>query len=468
MLLCVFRCFIAACYAVFLVTFIPLCAARSLDGFWESKSLSEVLFVQKDYYTIYQLTGPTTLIRERGVVYDLQQRAVELSRDVANEMSITFVGELFPTVYQRASSDVVRRLRSRSVLEPARSAVLEPEPNVSVFLDVVTMGLSAGDAGVVKSQKDKLLKDLPQGSVNSKKLFQRLCAVLEEGGDDLGSLRRADGTLCLGSPQSDRALLDTWKMFLERGGKKETAATLKTLRYAVAEHVNQRLLEGQAVFGGNRKIAYGALPSGVGWIGILDLEGLSGRRDPQEDARILQAVLSEAFAALRYSSALVLDMRLSTGGAAALALDLVSRFANSTRLAFLVPDDKAPDLLKKAREISLIPSLRSGWAAPVVILTSSLTGGAAEVAALAMRDMPGITVVGSATRGELAWVRRWILPNGWTGTMSRGRMLSTDGTAFQGRGIPPDVEISPARVDTFLDDLVDSISLSVVEAQASP
>ena len=148
-----------------------------------------------------------------------------------------------------------------------------------------------------------------------------------------------------------------------------------------------------------------------------------------------------------------------------MALELVSRFANSKRLAFLVPDMATPDLLTKAQEVSLMPSLRNGWAAPVIILTSGLTGGAAEVAVLAMRDMPGVTVVGSPTRGELAWMRHWILPNGWTGTTSRGRILSMDGTAFQGRGIPPDVEISPPRIETFLDDLADDISLSVVEAQ---
>ena len=159
MLLCVFRYFVAAYCALFsFLVSTHLHAARSLDGFWVSKELSEVLFIQKDYYTVYQLTGSSTLIRERGVVYDLQQRATALSRDVANELSVTFDGELFPTVYQRARSDVIRRLKSRSVLEPARSAVLDPQLNTSVFLGVLSMGLSAGDAGVIKSQKDHILK----------------------------------------------------------------------------------------------------------------------------------------------------------------------------------------------------------------------------------------------------------------------------------------------------------------------
>ena len=468
MLLCVFRCFVVACCTFFgFLIPVNVHAADSLDGFWASKELAEVLFVQKDYYTIYQLTGSSTLIRERGVAYDLKQRAVNLSRDAANELSVVFDGELFPTLYQRAESDIIRRLKSRSVLEPARSVVLDPELNVSIFLDVVSMGLSAGDAGVVKSQKDQILADLPEGDIHSKELFQRLCAVLEKIGDDFGSLRRIDGTQCVGSSRSDRVLLDLWKESLNREKKKIAQESLKALREAVAAHANHRLLGGQGVFGGNHNIVYGPLSSGVGWLGVLNLEGLAVRRDGREDARVLHTVLSEAFAALRYSSALILDLRFSRGGTPALGLELASRFANSEHLAFLVPDDSTPDLLAKAREVPLVPSLRNGWAAPVIILTSGLTGGAAEVSVLAMRDMPGVTIAGSSTRGELAWVRRWILPNGWTGTMSRGRILSIDGTAFQGRGIPPDIEISPPRVETFLDDLVGDISLSVMEVQGN-
>ena len=150
----------------------PSHAARSLDGFWVSKELSEVLFIQKDYYTVYQLTGSSTLIRERGVVYDLQQRATALSRDVANELSITFDGELFPILYQRAKSDVVQRLKSRSVLEPARSAVLDPQLNTSIFLDILSIGLLRVMQALSNRRTITFLKIFPRGVFIQRNCFK--------------------------------------------------------------------------------------------------------------------------------------------------------------------------------------------------------------------------------------------------------------------------------------------------------
>ena len=124
-------------------------------------------------------------------------------------------------------------------------------------------------------------------------------------------MRRPDGVQCVGSSRSHDAILDLWKTSLKHDKRKTTQGSLKDLREAFSVHINRRLLDGQGIFEGNRNIVYGPLSSGVGWLGLLNLERLSGRRNRQEDTRVLHAVLSEAFTALHYSSALVLDLRFS-------------------------------------------------------------------------------------------------------------------------------------------------------------
>lgn len=443
-------------------------APVSLDGIWKAGNRPDVLWVANPYYTIYQLTGPTTLIRKRGTVEDLRREASVISRNGADQLSITMGGDLVPVRYQLADSDTVRRIKGRSVTEPSRAAVLDPDPNTMVFLTLLANANLSEERPNLKEKAAAILDGLPETSVRRPELFSRLCAALVENGDDLGILKRPDGLSCEASPPSEGTTLTLWRQSGGAGGDTLDSTSLDALRDAFAAHMNRTMLGGKAVVEAQGHIVRGRLEDGSGWLGILDLEGLSAESGAVKDTQVLINALSEALADLRDAPRLVLDLRFSTGGGVATGLELASRFADATRVAFLVAPDSPQIGLTEATEIYLTPSLRSSWSAPVAILTSDLTAGAAEAAILAMRDIPGIITVGSNTRGTLAESHDWVLPNNWRGTLSATRFLASDGTAYQKTGIPPGVQTSPGSAASFLDDLAADVNLALAQIPLSP
>ncbi|NKD54811.1 MULTISPECIES: S41 family peptidase [unclassified Haematospirillum] len=443
-------------------------APVSLNGIWKASNRPDVLWVEAPYYTIYQMTGPTTLIRKRGMVDDLRRDASVISRQGADELMITKGGDLVPVRYQLADDDTVRRIKERSVMEPARGTTLTPDLNTMVFLMLLANANRSEESPNLKEQAAAILENLPTASIHGSELFTRLCTALIESGDDLGTMVRPDGALCEAAPASAGTMLSLWKQAGGASGDTSDATSLEALRGAFIAHMNRTMLGGKAVFSARGRIVRGKLDDGSAWLGVLDLEGLSEESGAVTNTQALINALSEALDDLKTAPRLVLDLRFSTGGGLATGLELASRFTDATRVAFLVAPASPQAGLTDAEEIYVTPSLRSSWSAPVAVLISDLTAGAAEAAVLAMHDVPGIILVGDNTRGELAESHDWVLPNNWRGTLSATRFLASDGTAYQRTGIPPAVRTSPGSADTFLDDLVADINLAITQIPALP
>ncbi len=78
----------------------------------------------------------------------------------------------------------------------------------------------------------------------------------------------------------------------------------------------------------------------------------------------------------------------------------------------------------------------------MVLVTSGLTGSAAEILTLAMREMDHVISLGEPTSGGLSDVKEFTLPNGWSLSLSNQTYLSMNGDLFEGVGIPPDSSVA--------------------------
>lgn len=206
-------------------------------------------------------------------------------------------------------------------------------------------------------------------------------------------------------------------------------------------------LQGNLTSAASDKIKWGNLGAGVGYLNILQMTNYANPiATPAEDLEALVPVLDEALASFADKDALVIDIRLNTGGYDHVAIDIASRFADQPRIAFT----------KKARwmgghnakQATLInTSGESQFTRPIVILTSELTASAAENFLLSMLSLPHVTIIGESTLGVHSDVLERRLPNGWRFTLSNEVYELPDGTLFEGRGMAPDVELEMLRAE---------------------
>ncbi|WP_298850948.1 S41 family peptidase [uncultured Ruegeria sp.] len=68
-----------------------------------------------------------------------------------------------------------------------------------------------------------------------------------------------------------------------------------------------------------------------------------------------------------------------------------------------------------------------------------MTGSAAEIFTLIMRERPETTIMGTRSSGGLSDVLEFTLPNGWLLGLSYQEYISAQGEAFEDIGIRPGI-----------------------------
>ncbi len=187
----------------------------------------------------------------------------------------------------------------------------------------------------------------------------------------------------------------------------------------------------------NTGLEYGLREDGIGYILI---RGMS--TDPgfgQLGTDLAHDAFAEVATALSEASALIIDVRYNPGGDDGTAMAYASFFT----------DTALPVLTKRTRDgdgwtQSLTSSVPANTGEvtllhPTILLTSELTGSGAEIFTIAMREMPQVTVLGSATSGGLSDILGTTLPNGWLFGLSNQEYRTMNGDLYEGTGIPPDI-----------------------------
>jgi len=58
---------------------------------------------------------------------------------------------------------------------------------------------------------------------------------------------------------------------------------------------------------------------------------------------------------------------------------------------------------------------------------------------MCLGELPGVTLVGEATRGAMSDMLYKRLPNGWVYTLSNQEYRARDGLCYEASGYPPDI-----------------------------
>ena len=129
----------------------------------------------------------------------------------------------------------------------------------------------------------------------------------------------------------------------------------------------------------------------------------------------------------------IIDVRDNPGGDDSTAITIINRFCDRGRVAFhrrtkIGPGDDAFTPLKTWH---IRPEGDVQFTGPIVLLTCDAVFSGGEVFALAIRQLPYVTILGDRTNGIFSYQLEKKLPNGWEYCLSYQEYLSADMTTAQ-------------------------------------
>jgi hypothetical protein len=179
----------------------------------------------------------------------------------------------------------------------------------------------------------------------------------------------------------------------------------------------------------------------VGYLQILELEGVRKRKLTEALDKI-----TDDFSSLE---GLIIDIRDNPGGDDSTVVAIVNRFCERRQVAFhrqtkTGPGDKDFTAVKAWH---IEPQGPAQFKEPIVLLSCDSVFSGAEVFALAMKQLPNVTIIGDDTNGIFSYQLEKRLPNGWRYRLSYQVYFSADMVCYEGRGVPVDIRLLNRKSD---------------------
>jgi len=178
-----------------------------------------------------------------------------------------------------------------------------------------------------------------------------------------------------------------------------------------------------------------------GYMRILELEGI-------KKAGLTSALdtIGDDFKDLR---GFIIDIRDCPGGDDSTAIAIINRFCNRRRVAFHRRTKIGPgsDDFTPLTTWHLEPQGDVQFTRPIVLLTCDSVFSGGEAFALAIRELPYVTIVGDHTNGIFSYELEKKLPNGWRYTLSYQKYFSPEMVCYESKGVPVDIEVFNSRSD---------------------
>lgn len=194
----------------------------------------------------------------------------------------------------------------------------------------------------------------------------------------------------------------------------------------------------------NDQVEYNWVDERIGYLRFLSFEGYTPMGDFESELACLEPALDKIFQN-KGIRALIIDVRVNTGGADPLGLAISSRLATKQYLAYSKKARADPVDRSKWTDQDpsmVVPSDRPGFKGPVVELIGVSTVSAGETFTQAlMGRVPHVVRIGENTQGVFSDILTRHLPNGWTFGLPNEVFLTPNGKAFDGVGIPPDIRV---------------------------
>jgi carboxyl-terminal processing protease len=178
-----------------------------------------------------------------------------------------------------------------------------------------------------------------------------------------------------------------------------------------------------------------------GYIRILELEGVSKRR--------LTAALDKIARDFWDLQGIIIDIRENPGGEDSIAIAIINRFCDRKRVAFHRKTKIGPgkDDFTPLKTWYLEPQGDVQFTRPIVLLTCDSVFSGGEAFALAIKELPHVTIIGDHTNGIFSYQLEKRLPNGWEYCLSYQVYLSADMVCYEGTGVPVDIKLLNKKTD---------------------
>jgi C-terminal processing protease CtpA/Prc len=178
-----------------------------------------------------------------------------------------------------------------------------------------------------------------------------------------------------------------------------------------------------------------------GYLRILELEGIN--------KQTLIAALDKLGSDFPDFDGVIIDLRDCPGGDDDIAIAIINRFCDRRRVAFHRRTKIGPheDDLTSLKTWHIEPEGAVQFTGPIVLLTCDSVFSGGEAFALAIKQLPQVTIVGDHTNGIFSYELEKKLPNGWRYTLSYQKYFSADMVCYEGKGVPADIELFNTRSD---------------------
>lgn len=149
-----------------------------------------------------------------------------------------------------------------------------------------------------------------------------------------------------------------------------------------------------------------------------------------------------AIEALKNMEGIIVDTRNNSGGSNSHLI--AGRFADQERLFVYTQRRNGPKHtdVEPKEAWYVTPRGPIQFTKKVALLTNRFSASETEWFRLSMSEFPNVTAFGDTTIGDMAHNLYRTLPNGWNYRLSIAKVSASDGTIYEGTGIPPDVSIS--------------------------
>jgi len=187
-------------------------------------------------------------------------------------------------------------------------------------------------------------------------------------------------------------------------------------------------------------ILYGTLKGNVGYILLGGME---------EGIDMYEKAFDYLLEYFKDTDGIVIDIRNNPGGIDQESVYIAGRFATETKTGFKfrLKNGPAHTDFTPFYEYTIEPAGKSQYTKGVAVLTHRFTISAAETFAMAMSMYDYVTIVGDTTSGAFSDMTSRELPNGWVYSISIGDWRSSDGTSYEGIGLPPDLVVQNDSTD---------------------
>jgi carboxyl-terminal processing protease len=187
-------------------------------------------------------------------------------------------------------------------------------------------------------------------------------------------------------------------------------------------------------------ILYGTLKENVGYILLAGME---------EGIDTYEKAFDFMFEYFKNTDGIVIDIRNNPGGNDQESVYIAGRFATETKTGFKFRLKNGPEHndFTPFYEYTIKPQGKTQYTKGVAVMTHRFTISAAETFAMAMSMYDHVTLVGDTTSGAFSDMTSRELPNGWVYTISIGDWRASDGTSYEGKGLPPDIVVQNDSTD---------------------